>query len=402
MRKSREIHVFPVAAPVARPLARRCVGPALVPSEDLDRAGITAEDDLSQKVGLARDFSDRILMSTVLAVGGAGYIGTHVSLALLEAGHDVIVLDDLSNSRPEGLRRVERLAGRGLTFRQADMTDAHAVETALGDLQPDSIVLLAGLKSVGDSTTDPLTYFRVNVGGAATILTWAERRGVRDLVFSSSATVYSPAAASPVSEAAPQGPINPYGETKLAIERMLDGCAASGAGWRLVSLRYFNPVGAHVSGLIGENPLGTPTNLFPLIAQVAGRRRQQIDIFGGDYPTRDGTGVRDFIHIEDLAQAHVAALAYLPKGGVDFHRPINVGTGAGASVQECLDVWAEVVGHPIPARVVGRRPGDLAESYADATLAHDLLSWRARHDLKRMCEDHWRFQQNNPFGYPDD
>lgn len=341
-------------------------------------------------------------MSTILAVGGAGYIGTHVSLALLEAGHDVIVLDDLSTSRREGLRRVERLAGRRLVFRQADMADPVAVAAALEGLQPDGVILLAGLKSVSGSVAEPLTYFRINVGGAATILTWAEGRGIRNFVFSSSATVYSPLATSPIREDAPQGPINPYGETKLAIERMLDGCAASGKGWKIASLRYFNPVGAHASGLIGENPLDTPANLFPLIAQVAGRRRQQIDIFGGDYPTRDGTGVRDFIHIEDLARAHVAALDYLERGGDDVHQPINIGTGTGASVQECLDIWAEVVGHPIPARIVGRRVGDLAESYADPSLAHDLLSWRARHDLRRMCEDHWRFQVNNPTGYPHD
>jgi UDP-glucose 4-epimerase len=340
---------------------------------------------------------------TALLTGGAGYIGSHTAVELLTAGWDVVVVDDHSNSSPIALDRVAELAaaepGAGnLRSHVADIADTATMTDLLAGV--DAVVHFAGLKAVGESVAEPLRYYTVNVGGTASLLRAMDAADVRRLVFSSSATVYGDPASVPVDETAARFATNPYGRTKLIIEDMLDDLAASDDRWRLLSLRYFNPVGAHASGRIGEDPEGIPNNLVPFIMQVAAGRLPEVQVFGDDYLTPDGTGVRDYIHVVDLALGHLAALEALDAG--DGYSALNLGTGTGSSVLEVIAAASRAVGRDLPYRVVDRRPGDIAATWADPTLARERLGWRATRDLDRMAADHWRWQSANPKGYEED
>lgn len=333
----------------------------------------------------------------ILVTGGAGYIGSHTVLALLDAGHEVTVLDNFQNSSPTALSRVEELAGVPVPCLTTDLSDSVAVRTAVAATSPDVVVHFAGLKSVGDSTTDPLRYFVGNVGGALNLLEAMEASGVRHLLFSSSATVYGSPRRVPVSENEPLSATNPYGRTKLIIEHMLGDLAAADDRWSIGILRYFNPVGAHPSGRLGEDPRGTPANLVPFVGQVAVGQRPFVEVFGSDYDTPDGTGMRDFIHVLDLAEGHVAALNWIVgKTGVHTW---NLGTGRGYTVLEVLRAYSEAVGRDIPFCLAERRPGDIAASFAETSKAERELGWKARHGLPEMVADHWRWQRRNPGGY---
>ena len=346
-------------------------------------------------------------MSRFLATGGAGYIGTHVAAALMEAGHEVVLLDDLSNASPEAVRRLNALGLGEARLVEGDARDAALLDRLFAEGRFAGVVHLAGLKSPGESLARPGDYYAVNIGSALAVATAMRRHGVDRLVFSSSAAVYGHGATVPIREDAPLDPATPYGRSKLMIERMLGDIAAvdidSDGALRVVSLRYFNPVGAHPSGTIGEDPRGTPANLFPFIAQTAAGRRQQVEIFADDWPTPDGTGVRDFIHVCDLAEGHAAALDWLgsPAGARAAGRnlAVNLGTGRGTSVLEAVAAFGRATGGPVPHRIAPRRPGDVAASYADPALADRLFGWRARRDLDAMCRDHWRWQAANPEGY---
>ena len=334
----------------------------------------------------------------VLVTGGAGYIGSHACLALLDSGADVVVVDDLSNSCRESLRRVEELAGRRLAgFHQMDVRDREVLERLMGRYPVDTVLHFAGLKAVGESVAEPLRYYDNNVGGALALLEAMQRCGVRRIVFSSSATVYGDPQQVPITEDAPLGPTNPYGRTKLVIEEMLADLVASDPRWHAVILRYFNPVGAHPSGLIGEDPNGTPNNLMPYIAQVAIGRHPVLQVFGGDYPTVDGTGVRDFIHVMDLAEGHVRAVQRLD--ALPGLSKLNLGTGTGYSVLEVVAAFELASGARVPYRIVERRAGDVAACWADPKRAEAMLGWRARRGLSEMCADAWRWQAMNPGGY---
>ena len=336
---------------------------------------------------------------TVLVTGGAGYIGSHACLELLRAGHDVVVVDNLSNASRVALDRVEALAGRGVAFHEDDITDRAALDRIFAAHPIDSVMHFAGLKAVGESVEKPLAYYRNNVVGTETLLEAMRAAGVRDLVFSSSCTVYGDPASVPVREDFPRSATNPYGRSKLIIEQMLEDLCASPLedGWRVMLLRYFNPVGADASGRIGEDPTGTPNNLMPFVMQVAVGRREKVRVFGDDYPTPDGTGVRDYIHVTDLATGHIAALDALDR--VDGCVAVNLGTGRGYSVLDMIAAAARAVGRDIPYEIVARRPGDIAATYADPSLAAELLGWRAERDLDVMVRDHWRWQRDNPDGY---
>ncbi|MBE3563380.1 MAG: UDP-glucose 4-epimerase GalE [Hydrogenibacillus schlegelii] len=336
----------------------------------------------------------------VLLTGGAGYIGAHVAVALFEAGHEAVIVDNFSNAHPAVVRRIEAIVGRPVTVHRADLTDPAATaavfqaEAARGGL--DGVIHLAGLKAVGESVEKPLLYYRVNLIGTLHLLSAMQAAGVRTLVFSSSATVYGEASPPPFAETAPTAPTNPYGRTKRMIERMLEDAAAADPFLSFVALRYFNPVGAHESGLIGEDPRGVPNNLMPVVAQVAAGRREKLFIFGNDYPTPDGTGIRDYIHVMDLAEGHVRALEY-----AEAHRGyevFNLGTGRGASVLEVVRAFEAASGRPVPYVFAPRRPGDVAVSLADPSKAERVLGWRARRDLAAMCRDAWRFQSRHPAG----
>ncbi|MFE1102156.1 UDP-glucose 4-epimerase GalE [Nocardiopsis alba] len=335
----------------------------------------------------------------VLLTGGAGYIGSHTAVALLEAGHEVVVVDSLVNSHEEALRRVERITGRVLTFHRADCTDPEAMREVFARHDIDSVIHLAGLKAVGESTEQPLRYYRNNLDALLTLCETMDAAGVRDLVLSSSATVYGDPDRVPIPEGAPLSTTNPYGSTKLFAERILDDLATADPRWRIVSLRYFNPIGAHPSGLIGEDPQGVPNNLFPYIAQVAAGRRDHLSVFGDDYDTPDGTGVRDYLHVMDLATGHLAAVDHL--ADAPGHRVYNLGTGRGTSVLEGLRSFERATGSPIPHRVVDRRPGDIAVCYADPAAASRDLGWKAERTVDDACRDAWRWQSTNPDGYAD-
>lgn len=333
----------------------------------------------------------------ILVTGGSGYIGSHTTLELLRAGHDVVVVDNLSNSSRESLRRVEDLAGRQLTFHQLDLLDEAALSAVFGQSSIDAVIHFAGLKAVGESVSEPLHYYHNNVAGTLSLLRVMESHDVRSLVFSSSATVYGASEEVPLVEKMELNATNPYGRTKEQIEDILTDLANADPRWSVALLRYFNPVGAHESGRIGEDPQGIPNNLLPFIAQVAVGRRGKLMVFGNDYPTPDGTCIRDYIHVVDLAAGHLAALNYLPEHpGV--HR-WNLGTGNGSSVLEVLAAFEQAVGHPLPHEITGRRAGDAAVSYADPSAALADLSWSADRTLEQMCTDHWRWQKNNPHGY---
>ncbi|HEX5366472.1 MAG TPA: UDP-glucose 4-epimerase GalE [Acidimicrobiales bacterium] len=340
------------------------------------------------------------MAGTVLLTGGAGYIGSHTAVELLGAGWDVVVVDDHSNSSPVAVERVGELAagtgGGRLRSHRLDVNDTVALAAVLAD-GVDAVVHLAGLKAVGESVAEPLRYYTVNVAGTASLLRAMAGTGVRRLVFSSSCTVYGDPERVPIDETATRHASSPYGRTKLVVEDMLADLAASDDRWQLLALRYFNPVGAHASGRIGEDPAGVPNNLMPYIMQVATGQRPFVQVFGGDYPTRDGTGIRDYIHVVDLALGHLAALDALER--TKGYSAVNLGTGTGSSVLEVIAAASRAVGRDLPYRVVDRRPGDVAAVWADPSLAERALGWRATRDLDAMAADHWRWQSGNPRGY---
>ncbi len=334
---------------------------------------------------------------TLLVTGGAGYIGSHACVELLQAGHDVVVVDNLCNSRREVFGRIERIAGRSVVFHECDVRDEAALRRVFSEHAFDAVLHFAGLKAVGESVARPLDYYDHNVGGARALCAAMQGAGVRRLIFSSSATVYGDPDAVPVREDHPLRPTNPYGRSKAMVEAMLQDVFAADPSWRIALLRYFNPAGAHESGLIGEAPNSAPNNLMPLIAQVAAGRREVLDIYGDDYPTADGTGVRDYIHVVDLVCGHLAALEKLD--GAEGVLTLNLGSGRGYSVLEVLEAFRRIAGCGIPCRIAPRRAGDVATSYADPALAQRLLGWRAGRGLDEMCRDAWRWQKQNPLGY---
>lgn len=336
-------------------------------------------------------------MSKVLVTGGAGFIGSHTVVELLQAGYEVVVVDNLSNSSAVALDRVAQITGKAPAFEKVDILNREGLRQVFSDYRPDAVVHFAGLKAVGESTEKPLSYYQNNIAGTAVLCEVMAEFGVKQLVFSSSATVYGNPERLPIREDFPLGATNPYGRTKLFIEEMLRDLYASDSSWRIAVLRYFNPIGAHPSGLIGEDPQGIPNNLFPFITQVAVGRREHLAVFGDDYPTPDGTGVRDYIHVIDLAQGHLKALERL-EGGSGLVT-CNLGTGQGYSVLEMVRSFERVTGVNIPYDVIGRRSGDIAACYADPSFAKGELDWKASRSLDDMCEDGWRWQQKNPNGY---
>ena len=340
-------------------------------------------------------------MAQLLITGGAGFIGSHTALVLLEAGHSLVVLDNFQNSSPESLRRVQDLAGPEAAARlrvlEGDIRSAAHLEEALG-ASTDAVVHFAGLKAVGESVAQPLAYWDVNVCGSRQLLTAMQRAGCRTLVFSSSATLYGIPDVVPIPESAPVQPINPYGQSKAAVERMLSDLEASEPGWRIACLRYFNPVGAHPSGRLGEDPNGIPNNLFPFVSQVAVGRRSRLSIFGGDWPTPDGSGVRDYIHVMDLAEGHRAAVDVLLAEDPQL-LTLNLGSGQGHSVLEVVATFEAASGQAVPYEVVARRPGDAATTVADPSLAAERLRWRTQRGLGEICRDGWAWQSANPQGY---
>ncbi|MFD6096605.1 UDP-glucose 4-epimerase GalE [Nocardiopsis flavescens] len=335
----------------------------------------------------------------VLLTGGAGYIGSHTAVELLEAGHRVVVLDNLVNSHAESLRRVERITGRAPVLVRGDCTDRDTVARVLEEHAVGAVIHTAGLKAVGESVAQPLRYHRNNLDALLSLVEAMDGHGVRDLVFSSSATVYGDPETVPVREDAPLSATNPYGATKLFGERVLADLAAADPRWHIISLRYFNPVGAHSSGLIGEDPQGVPNNLFPYLSQVAAGSREFLQVFGDDYDTADGTGVRDYLHVVDLARGHLAALDHLADAA--GHRVYNLGGGQGHSVLECLRAFERAVGRGLPHKVVERRAGDIAVCYADPSAAARDLGWKAVRGLDEACADAWRWQSANPRGFAD-
>jgi len=333
----------------------------------------------------------------ILVTGGNGYIGSHACIELLDAGHGVIVADNLSNSSPGVLERITRITGRSAVFHKLDVRDAAGLERLLAEEHVEAVIHFAGVKAVAESVAEPLRYYSNNVEGSLKLLQAMQARGVKRIVFSSSATVYGSTAASPIPEDASMGPVNPYGRTKLMIEEMLQDLCRADPDFRAVALRYFNPVGAHGSGLIGEAPQGIPNNLMPYICQVAAGQLRELSIFGQDYPTPDGTAIRDYIHAVDLALGHLLALEFLERSP-GFHA-INLGTGRGTSVLELVRTFERVNGLRIPYQLTARRQGDAVITYADAARAASLLNWRARRSLEDMCRDAWRWQKDNPRGY---
>ncbi|GGI96797.1 UDP-glucose 4-epimerase GalE [Halopseudomonas pertucinogena] len=334
---------------------------------------------------------------TILVTGGAGYIGSHTVVRLLELGYEVVVLDNFSNSSPEALRRVEDITRRKVALVEGDINDAALLDRLFAEHDIDAVIHFAGLKAVGESVSQPLRYFWNNVSGTIVLCEAMQRAGVKNMVFSSSATVYGDPASLPIREDFPTSATNPYGRSKLMIEEMLGDLHVSDASWNIALLRYFNPVGAHISGRIGEDPADVPNNLMPYVAQVAVGRREHLNVFGSDYPTHDGTGVRDYIHVMDLAEGHVKALEWLDRGlGI---RAFNLGTGTGYSVLDMVHAFERACGHKLAYKLTDRRPGDVAACYADPARATEELGWRAELGLERMCADAWRWQSNNPSGY---
>lgn len=336
----------------------------------------------------------------VLVSGGAGYIGSHTVLSLIEAGHDVVIVDDFSNSKPTVLGRLEALSGRHIPLHSFDLSDPDKTEHLFATSEIDAVIHFAGLKAVGESVDKPLEYYANNLGSTFSLVRAMRRHNVKKLVFSSSATVYGDQAPVPYNEEyLPLVASNPYGRTKVMVEQVLSDVAVSD-DLEVALLRYFNPVGAHPSGTIGEDPQGIPNNLMPFIAQVAVGRREKLQVFGDDYPTADGTCERDYIHVDDLAAGHVAALDHLDQMGVPV-RAFNLGTGTGTSVLELFHAFERAVGRELPYEVVGRRAGDLAAFWADPSRAEQELGWKATRSIDDMCADVWRWQSQNPHGYPD-
>jgi UDP-glucose 4-epimerase len=336
---------------------------------------------------------------TALLTGGAGYIGTHTAVELLANGWDVVIVDNLANSSPVAVERVAEIAGREVSFHRVDILDGPALDAVFAEHDVDAVVHFAGLKAVGESVEKPLEYHEINVGGTVQLLKSMREAGVARLVFSSSCTVYGDPERNPITEDVRLGPTtNPYGRSKLYIEDMLrDLPVAEPGAWHIAVLRYFNPVGAHPSGRIGEDPHGIPNNLMPWVMQVAVGRREKLRVFGDDYPTPDGTGVRDYIHVVDLARGHVAALDRL--SSIDGCEAINLGTGQGYSVLEVIKAASRASGREIPYEIVGRRAGDIAAAWADPTHAREMLGWEATLGLDDIVTDHWRWQSQNPEGY---
>lgn len=347
-------------------------------------------------------------MAHLLVTGGAGFIGSHTCVVLLEAGHELLVLDDFSNSSPVALERVAelagvRLSGERLQLIRGDIRDASLLERLFSEAKADNkpieaVIHFAGLKAVGESVADPLRYWDVNLSGSRTLLSAMDAHGCRSLVFSSTSTVYGEPDSFPLTETTPTTPIHPYAQTKLAVEQMLNALAASG-DWCVSALRYFNPVGAHPSGRIGEDPLGIPNNLFPFITQIAAGRLEQLKVFGDDYPTPDGTGIRDYLHVMDLAEAHAAAVEHLLQVKGPHAQTLNLGTGKGLSVLEVVKGFETATGITIPYEIVDRRPGDVPKLEACPKRAEEVLGWKATRTLADMCRDGWAWQSANPQGY---
>ncbi len=335
----------------------------------------------------------------ILVTGGAGYIGSHTAVELLNAGHEVIILDNLYNASKTSMDRVKDITGKDMTFYEVDLLDKEKVNEVFEKEKIDAVIHFAALKAVGESVQKPLMYYNNNITGTLNLCEVMEKHNVKNIVFSSSATVYGSPDVVPITEASPLSTTNPYGSTKLMMEQILQDLHTADNSWNVVILRYFNPIGAHKSGTIGEDPKGIPNNLVPYITQVAVGKLDSLAVFGDDYDTPDGTGVRDYIHVVDLAVGHVDALKKLnPGDGVSIY---NLGTGIGYSVLDMVRAFSEVVGHDIPYTIKERRAGDIATVYADAKKAKEEIGWSSKHDLKEMCEDSWRWQSNNPNGYED-
>lgn len=335
---------------------------------------------------------------SVLVTGGAGYIGSHTIVELLNCGYDVVVLDNLANSNKKSLERVKQITGKDVKFYKVDLCDAEGTDTVFEENpEIDSVIHFAGLKAVGESVAKPIEYYYNNIAGTLNLCASMRKHGVKKIVFSSSATVYGMPKSVPIKEDFPLSTTNPYGETKLMIERILKDICVSDPELSVAILRYFNPIGAHKSGLIGEDPNGIPNNLLPYIAQVGIGKLKFLSVFGNDYPTHDGTGVRDYIHVVDLAKAHIKALVFTDKNtGIDY---FNIGTGVGYSVLDIVKAYEKASGLKIEYKIVDRRPGDIAECYADPAKAKNVLGWEAEYGIETMCEDLARWQTNNPNGY---
>ncbi len=336
-------------------------------------------------------------MQKVLVTGGAGYIGSHTALELLGSGLEVVIADNYANSSPEAVRRLSALAGREVTVEEVDLCDDAALEAVFKRHEFDAVIHFAGLKAVGESVEKPLEYYHTNLLSTLNLCQSMQRHNVNQLVFSSSATVYGDPDHVPITEDAPIRATNPYGQTKVMIEQILRDMAAANKNFRVICLRYFNPVGAHESGRIGEDPNGIPNNLLPFVAQVAVGKLDSVRVFGNDYDTPDGTGVRDYIHVSDLAKGHVAALNHMPAPGT--WRAYNLGTGRGISVLEAIRAFEQASGKAIPYEIVGRRPGDIAACYADPSRAQTDLEWKAVRSFEQACADAWRWQSQNPNGF---
>ena len=335
-------------------------------------------------------------MATILVTGGTGFIGSHTCVELIEAGYDVVVVDNLYNSQEEVLNRIEKIAGKRPNFYKTDILDTEGLDKIFKENKIDAVIHFAGYKAVGESVQIPLTYYKNNISGSVNLYEVMAKNGCKTVVFSSSATVYGDPASVPITEDFPLSTTNPYGTTKLYNERILQDVCISDPEWSVMLLRYFNPIGAHKSGLIGETPNGIPNNLVPYIAQVANGQREYLRVWGNDYDTVDGTGVRDYIHVVDLAKGHICAVAYaLEHKGAEA---VNLGTGNGYSVLQVKDAFAKACGKEIAYQICDRRPGDIAECYADTTKAKELLGWSAQYNIDEMCQDGWNFAMKNPEG----
>jgi len=357
----------------------------------------------SCKLKSIKDNRSNNTKKVILVTGGTGYIGSHAVIVLAAAGYNPIIADNLSNSKASVLERITEITGKRPPFYKINIQDSAALDEIFQEHQIAAVIHFAGLKAVGESVVDPLCYYENNINSAISLCSVMSKRSVKRLIFSSSASIYGEPSIIPVKEDCTPAPTNPYARSKLIIEQILQDIHIADPSWRIVILRYFNPVGAHESGLVGEDPRGVPNNLMPYISQVAVGSRKKINIFGKDYPTSDGTGVRDYIHVMDLAEGHVAALAKMEKTGLwsSYKKPliINLGTGQGYTVMEMLRAFEEASGKKIPYRITGRRHGDIAACYADPSLAQKLLKWKAKRSLVDMCSDAWRWQSRNPQGY---
>lgn len=336
-------------------------------------------------------------MSKILLTGGAGYIGSHTAVELLNAGHEVVIVDNFSNSKPVVLERIKAISGKNFSFYEADVTNRVALEQVFNEHDIEAVIHFAGLKAVGESVTLPLKYYKNNILSMVTLCEVMQEKQVKQLIFSSSATVYGLHNISPLTEELPLSATNPYGQTKLMIEQILTDIQVSDPSFNFVFLRYFNPIGAHESGLIGEDPNGIPNNLMPFITQVASGKREYLNVFGNDYETQDGTGVRDYIHVVDLAKGHMAAIKEVKgNGGI---KVFNLGTGKGYSVLDVVNTFEKATGVNIPYKIAARRAGDIATCYSDASKALKVMGWQATHTLEEMCASSWNWQKNNPNGY---